>query len=83
MVDIKKAKAEILEAAGKSKPPADFVAQEDIMDMMLKAYFNPASRAPKEMTLGAIVAAAQMAKGPELSDITETQVMAILNKYQP
>ena len=78
---IKLAKAEILRTAGKDEPPASFVAQDDIMDMMLKEYFNPASRAPQAMTLNAITMGAQMAKAG--AEISEPQVKAILDKFKP
>ncbi len=78
---IKLAKAEILRTAAKEEPPASFVAQEDIMDMMLKEYFNPASRVPQAMTLNALTMGGQMAKGG--ADISEAQVKAILDKFKP
>lgn len=81
LADIKAAKAEILRTAAKEDPPASLVAQDDIMDMMLKAYFDPAARAPQEMTLGALVAGSQMAK--DGAEITLAQVKAILDKYKP
>jgi hypothetical protein len=85
-VDIKAAKAELLEAAGGSKPPESFVRQEDIMDMMLKEYFNPASRVPQSMTLNAIVAGASIAKADADGNpmqISEARVKSILDKYKP
>lgn len=85
-VDIKAAKAELLEAAGGSKPPEAFVRQEDIMDMMLKEYFNPASRMPKAMTLNAITAGASIAKADANGNpvqISEARVKSILDKYAP
>ena len=57
-LDIKAIKSELLEVAAGEKPPADFVRQNDIMDMMIREYFNPASRAPQSMTLNAIAAGA-------------------------
>jgi len=77
---IKQAKAELLLTAGKSEPPAAFVAQDDIMDMMLREYFNPASKLPPEMTLNAITTGAQMCKAG--AEITEAQVKTILEKYK-
>lgn len=78
---IKAAKAEIFRTAAKSEPPQSFVQQNDIMDMMLGEYFNPASRVPTEMTLQAITAGGQMCKAG--ADITQEQVTAILQKHKP
>ncbi len=82
MPDIKKIKAEILTAAGGSAPPEAFVRQTDIMDMMLTEYFNASSRAPKSMTLNALVAAAGMCKDGA-KELTADQLKAILDKYEP
>lgn len=78
---IKAAKAEIFRTASKSEPPQSFVQQDDIMDMMLREYFNPASRLPIEMTIEAITAGGQMCKAG--ADITKEQVTAILQKHKP
>lgn len=80
-VDIKAVKKEIMEKAGGESLPASAVAQEDIVDMMLKEYFNPASKAPKDYTLTALTAAASMASTGD--EITEIQVKSILDKYKP
>ncbi|TAL40081.1 MAG: hypothetical protein EPN97_01090 [Alphaproteobacteria bacterium] len=80
-VDIKAVKKEIMEKASGQSLPAVAVAQEDIVDMMLKEYFNPASKAPKDYTLTALTAAASMASTGD--EITEIQVKSILDKYKP
>ncbi|MCC7037423.1 MAG: hypothetical protein IT560_08980 [Alphaproteobacteria bacterium] len=85
-VDIKAAKAELLEAAGGSKPPEAFVRQNDIMDMMLTEYFNPASRVPQSMTLNAIVAGASISKADADGNpmpFNEARAKTILDKYKP
>jgi hypothetical protein len=85
-VNIKAIKAELLEAAAGEKPPASFVNSEGILDMFLKDYFNPASRAPKDLALNAIAASVSVAKagrdGNPL-EFTDKQVKAILDKYKP
>ncbi|MDI1227295.1 MAG: hypothetical protein PSY14_06390 [bacterium] len=85
-LDIKAIKSELLEVAAGEKPPADFVRQNDIMDMMIREYFNPASRAPQSLTLNAIAAGASISKaGPDGNplEFTEKQAKAILDKYKP
>lgn len=81
MVDIKAIKAEILETAGRSKPPQSFVDQNDMFDMGIREYFNPASRAPQAMTLNMLQCAASMCKGG--ADITEAEIKAILDRHAP
>ena len=56
------------------------------MDMMIREYFNPASRAPQSLTLNAIAAGASISKaGPDGNPVefTEKQAKTILDKYKP
>lgn len=80
-VDIKAVKREIMEKASGQSLPLNAVAQEDIVDMMLKEYFNPASKTPQDYALTALTAAASMSNVG--GDITEPQVKTILDKYKP
>ena len=80
-VDIKAVKAEILEATLDKKPPASVVADNDLMDQMLKEYFNPASNTPREYAVTAITAGASIAA--QGADISEKKVQSILDKYKP
>ena len=80
-VDIKAVKAEILEATLEKKPPASVVADNDLMDSMLKEYFNPASSTPREYAVTAITAGASIAA--QGADISEKKVQSILDKYKP
>lgn len=80
-VDIKAVKAEILEATLEKKPPASVVADDDMMDMMLKEYFNPASSTPRDYAVTAITAGASIAA--QGADISEKTVKSILDQYKP
>ncbi len=57
---LKAIKTEILETAAGKPVAAAHIAQDDIMDMVLAEYFNPNSRAPKEMSLQALASGASM-----------------------
>lgn len=89
MRDIKKIKAEIHEAASGRPPSEGFVAQDDIMDMMLMQYFNPLAQDLREITVEAIAAAASMLGEDPTSmedavasiEKSKQQVKAILAKY--
>ncbi|MEZ0225359.1 MAG: hypothetical protein ACAH83_12460 [Alphaproteobacteria bacterium] len=80
-VDIKVVKKEILEKASGQHLPLVAVADDDLVDMMLKEYFNPASKTPQDYAVTALSAAASMSSIG--GDISETQVKTILDRYKP
>lgn len=80
-VDIKVVKKEILEKASGQSLPLVAVADDDLVDMMLKEYFNPASTTPQDYAVTALSAAASMSNIG--GDISDKQVKTILDKYKP
>jgi hypothetical protein len=80
MVDIKKIKAELLQAFNGKAPQPDAVKQDDVLDSVLGEYFNAHSHMPKELTLEAILRCLRLTGSGR--DIEPGQLQALLDKHR-
>jgi len=78
---VKKVKQALMKEAVGEDPPAAYVAQSDIMDMVLTDYLSPAPRAPKEMTQQALIGAVAMCHD-KAKELTIEQIDAVIARVK-